>query len=331
MKTYSIAIRTLGLAAEKFERELESIAKQTVRPDKVIVYVADTYEGKRDEGAYCGEEYISVERGMVAQRALPYHELKTEYVLLLDDDVELAPDSVEKMMKVMVETGADCVGADTYRNQDMPLWQKVYAMTTNLVFPHCDQQWAFKIHENGSFSYLRKGLMNGVEALPTQYVAGPCALWKKEAIQRLHWEDEKWMDEMEFSYMDDTVESYKLHVNGGKMYLLYDSGVKNLNAKTASGNYRSKATMFYTRARSTFCVWWRTIYEVDKQRGGKNQISIMAGFVVKALWLMIVNLFAGLVYLNLKIPYYYVKGLADGWKFVHSESYQKIPSFLLKK
>ena len=114
MKTYSIAIRTLGLAAEKFERELESIAEQTIRPDKVIIYVADSYERKRDGGLYCGEKYVSVPRGMVAQRALPYHELETEYVLLLDDDVELAPDSVEKMMKVkLLEVSQSPIGKMT--------------------------------------------------------------------------------------------------------------------------------------------------------------------------------------------------------------------------
>lgn len=337
---YSIAIRTLGIAGEVFERELKSIAKQTVKPRHVMAYVPDECIGKWKNGRFCEEVYVPVKKGMVAQRALPYDGIDSEYVLLLDDDVELAPDCAERLLRAMTKMEADCVGADTYRNQDMSLWQKMYADVTNFVHPHRDKRWAFKIHRNGSFSYLWKSPDMGERILPTQYVAGPCAMWRKEAIKRLHWEDEVWMDEMEFSYMDDTVESYKLYVNGGKMFLLYDSGVKNLNAKTASGHYRSRATMFYTRARLGFCVWWRTIYEVCGQRYRNNRAvssedwsvaSVVVAYWLKILWLFFVNIFAGIVYMNVKIPYYYLKGIRDGWRYVHSTKYRNIRSYLIYK
>jgi len=327
--SYSVAIRTIGLAGEKFRREIQSLHQQTIKPEKIVVYIAE--ECERPDWTIGVEKYVFVKRGMVAQRALSYDEIDSDNVLLLDDDVELASDSAEKMLRAMMENDADCVGADTYKNQDMPLWQKVYAWVTNWVCPHHDPYWAFKIHKNGSFTYLWNVPNEYPVVLPTQYVAGPCAMWKKETLKKLHWEDEVWMDEMEFSYMDDTVESYKLHVNGGKMFLLYNSGVENLNAKTASRNYRSKATMFYTRARLSFCVWWRTIYEVCKQesRTSWQQDVIAMSFVFKSLWLVFVNVFAGIAYLNMKIPYYYFKGIWDGWIYVHSESYRRIPSYKL--
>lgn len=337
---YSIAIRTLGIAGEVFERELKSIAKQTLKPKCVMVYVPDECLGKWKNGRFCQEVYVPVKKGMVAQRALSYDGIDSEYVLLLDDDVELAPDCAERLLRAMTKMEADCVGADTYRNQEMSLWQKMYADVTNFVHPHRDKRWAFKIHRNGSFSYLWKSPDIGERILLTQYVAGPCAMWRKEAIKRLHWEDEVWMDEMEFSYMDDTVESYKLYVNGGKMFLLYDSGVKNLNAKTASGHYRSRSTMFYTRARLGFCVWWRTIYEVCCQRKGNNRAvssedwsvaSVVVAYWLKILWLFFVNIFAGIVYMNVKIPYYYLKGIRDGWRYVHSTKYRNIRSYLIYK
>lgn len=337
---YSIAIRTLGIAGQVFERELKSIAKQTLKPKCVMVYVPDECLGKWKNGRFCQEVYVPVKKGMVAQRALSYDGIDSEYVLLLDDDVELAPDCAERLLRAMTEMEADCVGADTYRNQDMSLWQKMYADVTNFVHPHRDKRWAFKIHRNGSFSYLWKSPDMGERILPAQYVAGPCAMWRKEAIKRLHWEDEVWMDEMEFSYMDDTVESYKLYVNGGKMFLLYDSGVKNLNAKTASGHYRSRSTMFYTRARLGFCVWWRTIYEVCGLRYRNNRMpssedwsvaSVVVAYWLKILWLFFVNVFAGIVYMNVKIPYYYLKGIRDGWRYVHSAKYRNIRSYLIYK
>lgn len=44
MYSYSVAIRTLGTSGDKFVRELTSIAKQTILPDKVVVYIAEGYE-----------------------------------------------------------------------------------------------------------------------------------------------------------------------------------------------------------------------------------------------------------------------------------------------
>lgn len=327
LPSYSVAIRTLGLAGEAFRRELVSLYKQTVKPQKVVIYIAEGYECP--DWRVGNEEYVYVRKGMVAQRALRYDEIETEYVLLLDDDVELQEDYAERLLRAMAEVDADCVGGDTYKNQDMPLWQKLYAVAVNLVFPHWDRKWAFKIHRNGSFSYLNR--TDGVTVLPTQYVAGPCAMWKKKAIERLHWEDEKWMDEQEFSYMDDTLLTYKLHVNGGRLYLLYGDGAEHLNAQTASGHYRSRAVMFYTRTRQSFCVWWRSIYEVSLHGNDSRMQTwlIVLAYVLKVCWLAVMNVVAGICYLNAKIPCYYVRGLVDGWKFVHSDKYRKIERYKL--
>jgi len=43
LPSYSIAIRTLGTAGDKFRRELESLCAQTVQPEKVLVYIAEGY------------------------------------------------------------------------------------------------------------------------------------------------------------------------------------------------------------------------------------------------------------------------------------------------
>ena len=327
LPAYSVAIRTLGLAGEFFQRELQSIEKQTIRPRKVVVYVAEECGADFRNGSFCGEEYVYVKKGMVAQRALRYDEIETEYVLLLDDDVELAPDSAEKMFRAMVEKEADCVGADTYRHQDRSFGQQLYTFLTNLDYPHFDSRWAFKIHRNGSFSYLWRTPWCEDKVLPTQYVAGPCAMWRKDAIRGLRWEDEMWMDGEEFSYMDDTVESYKLHVNGGRMYLHYDTGVRNLNAKTASGVYRSKSTRFYVRAKMGFCVWWRTIYEVAKSRS--TAFPAVVEYAAKALWGILVSVFAVFFFLNPAVPFHHIRGLLDGWRFVHSEEYRKVPRYVL--
>ena len=64
---YSIAIRTLGTAGEKFRQELESIVRQTVQPERVLVYVAETSGVKFVDGSIGREEFRYVKKGMVAQ------------------------------------------------------------------------------------------------------------------------------------------------------------------------------------------------------------------------------------------------------------------------
>ena len=76
---YSVAIRTLGTAGEKFRIELESIGRQTVLPEKVIVYVAESTGVKFQDDCFCGEKYVYVAKGMVAQRVKHL----TQQVLLL--------------------------------------------------------------------------------------------------------------------------------------------------------------------------------------------------------------------------------------------------------
>ena len=44
---------------------------------------------------------------MVAQRALPYKEVDTEYILCLDDDLSFPPDMVENLYRSLNEFNAD--------------------------------------------------------------------------------------------------------------------------------------------------------------------------------------------------------------------------------
>ena len=316
---YSIAIRTLATNVEVLKLELESIARQTKQPDKVVIYIAEGYEKPCFQVGK--EEYVWVKKGMVAQRALEYGEIDSEVVLMLDDDVELAPDSAERMLKAMEEQGADCVAADTFKNQEMTLRQKLLAFISNGVYARGDDGWAFKQCRNGAFSF------NGnpyKQFCWTETFAGPCWIVKKSVLKSVHLEDELWLDKLGFSYGDDAVESYKLFVNGFKCGVLYDSGVKNLDAKTSSGVYHKTERKFYTRSYGMFATWWRMIYTSrDKQ-----WLSVLL-FGLKAGWQLNLHVMLGFVKLNVKIPLNYIKGLKDAWVFVHSDEFKAIPPYII--
>lgn len=335
---YSIAIRTLGTAGEKFRRELESISKQTIQPDRVVVYVAETCGVKFVDGSIGREEYRYVKKGMVAQRALPYDELDSPYLLLLDDDVDLAPDSAEKLLKSLQMHEADCVGADVFKNQDMSISMKMFAMLTNWVVPHHDEKCAYKVTKTGAFNYMSSAMIMKVRGemtaddlkyglcVSTQKLDGPCVMWKKESLTSLRWEDELWMDKLsEFAYGDDLVETYKLYVNGGKLMLNYDAGVTYLNAKTASSVYHHTHKKYYIRSLMSAMIWFRTQYEAEN--AGCERNAVVLAFFIKCIWLFIVNIIAGLFLFDLRIPVYYIQGLVDAKNFVRSDEYKRIGGY----
>ena len=264
-------------------------------------------------------------KGMVRQRALKYEEIGSEYILFLDDDVFLAPDSAELLLKAAVKYSADCVGADTFRNQNMSFESKFFAAVTNLVFPRPNDQWAFKIHCNGSFSYNNnphKGFYL------SQSFAGPAWLCKKSVFLSLHFEDEIWLDNMGFSYGDDALESYKFYKNGYKVGVYYESGIKNLDAKSSSGIFQKDLKKFFVRSFATFVLWWRMIYNIQTQSFG-CKVGSAFSFCVKFMWLLMVNIIAAVVLRQAKIPYYYLMGGAKGWNYVHSKSFENIPSYII--
>lgn len=326
MKTYSVAIRTLGTAGDKFKRELISLHQQTVMPEKIMVYIAEGY--KRPNYTIGMEEYVWVKKGMMRQRALSYEEITSECIFLLDDDVEFAPDSAERMLKAMDEYGADCVGADTFKNQEMCFKQKVFAALTNWVFPHSSSsEWAFKIHRHGSFSYNNKPQK---DFYWSQTCAGPASLWEKSVFLKLNITDELWLEQFGFPFGEDAVTFYKLHLNGYKLGILYNSGILNLDGKTSSGNYQKNIRKFYVRSIASFITWWRLCYDLPDTTK-YTKLTTLTLFSLKCFWLFLINCLAGVLLLSIKVPYFYINGLVDGLTYVHSEKYKVIPPYILKK
>ncbi len=321
MLTYSIAIRTLGTNPDVFRQELQSIARQTVRPDKVMVYIAHGYE--RPPFTVGEEEYVWVKKGMVAQRTLGYEEIDSDVILMLDDDVELADDSAERMLKAMDEHGADCVAADTFKNQDMSWAQKICAVVSNGVFPRRDDGWAFRLGLDGSFSYNNAPKQSFCS---TETFSGPCWMIKKTVLKAVRLEDELWLDEMGFAYGEDAVESYKIFRNGYKCGVLYDSGVRNLDAKTSSGGYHSNVRKYYIRSYGMLVAWRRMVYECGDRR---RLAAVM--FSMKMAWQLVLHMAVALRYANMKVLSNCVKGWHDAYVHVHSAGYKRLPPYIINR
>lgn len=320
--SYSIAIRTLGTSGDEFRKELKSICAQTVQPERVVIYIAKGYE--RPKFTLGKEEYVWVPKGMMSQRVLPYDEITSDCILMLDDDVMLAPDSAEKMLRAMVEYNADCVGADAFQNHRMPLKTKIYAALTNLVFPHRSRKWAFRIRRNGSFSYNARPKS---DFYWSQSCGGPAMLWRKDVLLEIPLEDELWLDKLGFAYGDDQLETYKLHANSGRLGVLYDAGITNLDAQSSSGYFRKSPDHIYIRTKASLMTWWRMCYKNGKDTSCSRALASVA-FGFKSAWLFLVMCVAALIKWEFHYLTSYCKGLREGLKEVHSLEFQALPPYI---
>lgn len=324
-KTYSIAIRTLGTSGEKFVKELDSIANQTIKPDKVIVYIAKGY--KKPTYSIGIEEYVEVPKGMVAQRVLDYKEINSDYILMLDDDVELSPNSVELLLKAATEHNADCVAADTFQNHKMSILSKIYNMIVNLSFPFYSRKYAFKFSKTASSLY-NNNPQNRFYL--SQSAAGPAALWKKNSFLAMNYSDELWLEQFGFPYGEDAVIFNKLHKNSKKLGVLYNAGIKHLDGKTSSSSYHKNVRKFYTRSYASFVIWYRTCFNLNTNSIIKKS-AILFRFSLKCIWLLPINLTASIRFRSINVIAYYIKGIFDGIKYVKSTDFKKIPNFIIKK
>lgn len=322
MTRYSVAIRTLGLNPNLLIKELESVKCQTIKPEKVVVYIAQGYEMPKRR--VCNEIYVTTNKGMLTQRALDYEELDTPLIMLLDDDVILKPDSAEKMISAMKGGNYSCIGADVYENHKMSIKSKLYAAFTNLTLPHTDPGFAIKIKDNGSFSYIMHPISN---VMDSQSAAGPCSIWYKDDFLRIEAHEEKWIDSMKYAYNEDTLLFHKLYKNGGRIGLLFGSGITHCNGRTASESYHTNTDKFRIRSKIQYILWHRMIY---LSSGSKTKRMIcITNFWFKSLCMIPSHTIAAIIHFNFSIPLLYIIGIFQGIAFTNSHKYKALRPFVL--
>lgn len=321
---YCVAIRTLGKAGEKYQQELDSIIAQTIKPKKVLVYIP--YECPLPKETVGIEKYIRCNKGMVAQRALSFEEVDTPLCLFLDDDVYLPPNAAQILIESLNSIRGDCIAADTFKNQEMSLLSKITAIITNWATPRFDDKWAFKIGYTGAFSY---NAHPSKDVYLSQSAAGPCSLWRMEALKKIHYEDELWMDNNGFAYGDDMLFFYKLYRNGGKLLVHYNTGILHLDAQSARKGYIVDCKKYYIRSLKWFCLWWRTQIDANDVSKPHKVLSTML-YCLRVGWDFMLHCVLSIIRFSPKIFFNWAKGIRDGYRFVHSADFKSIPNYIMK-
>lgn len=258
---YSVVIRTLGKAGEAYQKTLNSLAQQTIQPKAIVVYIAEGYSLPKE--TIGSEQYVYVKKGMVAQRALRYDEVTTEYILFLDDDVYLPPTAVEILYKELVEHNGDVISPCVFYNHKASIKSKIIrSLTAKEVCRFWGDRWAYKVHRTTGFSYLNNPTK---PVYKSQTNAGPCFFCKKNDFLKIHFEDELWLDNAPYALPEDQVMYYKMHLCGLRVLTSFDSGIVHLDAGSATANTEDRLTnLIYSEYRNKLIFWHRFIYSYEK-------------------------------------------------------------------
>lgn len=319
--TYSVAIRTLGKGGEVFRRELEQLHNQTLPPSQILIYIAEGYEIPNFRVGR--EQYVYVPKGMMSQRLRKYPKITDPIILFLDDDVNLEPDSAERLITHMQVYGLDAISADTFHNHTMGVSSKAMAALSNWIFPHCDQQYAILLNRWGTFSYLCNVKK---DVYLSHSCAGPSLMCRKEVFEYLNFEDELWLQNIGFAYGDDQLISYKFHANGYRLGIDYNCGITHLDSRTSSKAYKNSKNRFYIRAFANYTIWHRTIYNIRPRRWLSKSL-----FWIKQLFTYPFIALGALKYGDPQGALQYIRGLLDASRYVQKAEYISLSPYVIVK
>lgn len=313
--SYSVAIRTLGLARNKYQILLDSLANQTIKPEKIFVFIAEGYN--LPEETIGVEHYIYVKKGMVAQRALAYEEIDSEYILFLDDDVYLPVDGVEKLFKALAEYSADVVSPDVFPNAERPLGSKIQMAVSGRMRPRKDdKKWAYKVMRNSGYSYNTNPSLDVYES---QTNAGPCFLCSKKDFLKIKFQEEMWLEECSYPLGEDQVMFYKMYLKGLKQLTLFHSGIVHMDAGTTLGSLDKERKKIYSDFRFKTIFWHRFVFLPHK--GVLNKIIDILAILYTFTFALIASLVKGRIdILKLKID-----AILGAVNFIKSSEYKSLP------
>lgn len=312
--SYSVAIRTLGQAKEKYQALLDSLLAQSWTPAKIVVYIAEGYELPKE--TIFKEQYVYVKKGMVAQRALQYDEIDTDYILFLDDDVYLPPNSVELLFRQMIEHNADIISPDVFVNSERSLSSALMmSMSGRMRARFNDSFWGYKVMMTAGYSYNSNP---SKDVYWSQTNAGPCFLCKKSTMLDIHFEEELWLDRLRYAQGDDQAMFYKMYKRGYKQLTSYNSGIAHLDAG-GNRNPEKEKMLIYSDFRFKTIFWHRFIYTPEMNILLRIWSCFAIGYAFTFAFLV------SLLKLRLDILKIKYSAIKDGVDFIRSSEYKSLP------
>lgn len=322
---YSVVIRTLGIAGEKYRALLDSLKSQTIQPREVLVVLPDGREPPADRLGT--ERFVTTRKGLVHQRSFGIRQARGDYVLLCDDDISFDKDFVEKLYRTHVATRAMIVTPrvlDPGDGRPPSLKTRVAAIRDFLCGLHyaSSKPSPFYIRIWDTGGYINNARMESRRQYYSQSGHGTCSFLKREAAVRLRFEDEIWLEGASYALPDDQVMFYKAFLQGNSIAWCREARLHHLDAGgDTPDRFRH---MSYANARNFTIFWHRFQYRMDP--GISRRISL-----VFCLSFRVLNTCLYYAAAHLWDPrrssaaLALFKGYIDALRYIRSEDYGRLP------
>ena len=272
---YSVLIRTLGNAGEKYQKLLASIKELTPQPQEVVVVLPHGYSEPVDRLGY--ETIIYSEKGMYYQRVRGIEYCKTKYALICDDDVCFEKDFVTKLHKPIQDGLSSISAAPLYsflpKKGLMTVATTIMTSAMPTVF-HKDRY--VSVLKSTGYSFNRRLDMSQTKYYESTSVAGTCFYADVEALKKCRLQDEFWMDDHGYAAMEDQTLIYKAWLNGYKTIVVSNAFYEHMDGKTSIRN-NSRATN-YSLTYNRVIFWDRFIYRMEHGAIGRLAAKICFGY-----------------------------------------------------
>lgn len=319
---YSVIIRTIGKAGEKYQSLLNSIAALDPPPREVIVVLPEGYEEPAEKLGW--ETFSYSPKGMVSQRMYGIAKCKTPYALVCDDDVCFTPDFVKKLYAPLQKGCGKISIAPLYSflpQKGIHAFIDAISGAASPTIFHRDRY--VSVLRTTGYSYNRH-LKEATMFYETQSAAWTCFFADVQAVRELDFEAEQtWLDANGYSAMDDQTMFYKAWLRGFKTIVVSDASYIHQDAKTSTRN--NKPVFLKSVAFNRVVFWHRFIYSMEKTLPAKMwaQIAFTYRMTWIKLWIIIDYMRGRYSKADLSLIR---QGRKEGWKYVKSAEYQALPA-----
>ncbi len=266
----SVSIVIPNYNGERYlQKCLDSIMIQSMQPDEIIIVDNDSHDNSMDIIRRYGDKIktiimdknygfsVAVNRGI--------KESKCDYVALLNNDTELQPQWLEKLV--------ECISSD----------DKIFACCSKML--RYDNRNI--IDDAGDFytalgweQKIGDGAHDDTDYLTSREVFSACAgaaIYRKSVFDIIGYFDENF-----FAYMEDVDISYRAKVYGYKNYYCAEAKVYHIGSATSGSKYNDFKVKLASRNNIYLIHKNMTLWQIII-----NFIFILLGIIVKAIFFSI--------------------------------------------
>lgn len=259
---YSVVIRTIGKAGEKYKKLLTSIENLVPRPSEILVVLPEGYELPKERiGNGLKETFLYCKKGMVEQRIFGIENAKSEYLLVCDDDVSFEKDFVEVLYKPIKKGIAKISAAPLFSFLPQKGIRSIYNnISSSAVETILNKDKYIHILKSSGWSYNRNINIDKEKYYYTESLPGTCFFAEKKALEEVNFREEIWLDKYGYASMEDQTLFYKAYLMGIKSVVVSNAYYEHMDATTSKKENNIAEKVFFTSGFNRLIFWHRFIY-----------------------------------------------------------------------